>query len=411
MRFGLITQWYDPEPGPAALPGVLARGLVSLGHEVQVLTGFPNYPSGVVAPGYSISRRFDETCDGIDIRRVALYPSHDSSAGRRFASYASFGASAVVSGLNALRDCDALWVNYSPITVSWAMWAAKWQAQVQAVVHVLDLWPDTIASGGIGARAIRSKVARASLDRWCGAIYGAAHSVAYISPSVGDVLCERGVEDTKLHYVPMWADERFLDPTVPGMRRELGIPEDAVVLLYAGTLGEAQGLSTLIDACALVRNPRFLCLIAGSGVAQEALRARAADVCAHNIRFLGRIPATRMAALTATSDLNYVSLRSDALSRMTMPSKVQASLAAGRAILAAADGDVSRVALDSGGFSVCPGDPAAIAKTLEGVAKLSRSELANRGAIARAYYEATFSAEVGVRRVESLLTAAARESR
>ena len=123
MRIGLLTQWFDPEPGPAALPGVLARGLVARGHEVQVLTGFPNYPSGTIADGYRVRPRTDEHRDGVDIRRTALYASHDASALRRFANYASFGLSAATLGVGALRDVDAVWVNYSPITTAWPMWA------------------------------------------------------------------------------------------------------------------------------------------------------------------------------------------------------------------------------------------------------------------------------------------------
>jgi colanic acid biosynthesis glycosyl transferase WcaI len=139
MRVGLLTQFYDPEPGPAALPGVLARGLVARGHEVQVLTGFPNYPEGVIAPGYRMQRVLDEVLDGVNVRRVALYANHDASAMRRITNYASFGASALASGLGVLRGLDALWVNYSPITVAWPMWAARYGLKIPQVAHVLDL--------------------------------------------------------------------------------------------------------------------------------------------------------------------------------------------------------------------------------------------------------------------------------
>ena len=104
----MLTQWYDPEPGPAALPGVLARGLVARGHQVNVVTGFPNYPTGKVAEGYTVSRRFDEVRDGVAVRRVALYPSHDTSFARRLLNYGSFGASAAASGMSFLRGADAL---------------------------------------------------------------------------------------------------------------------------------------------------------------------------------------------------------------------------------------------------------------------------------------------------------------
>ena len=104
MRVGLLTQWFDPEPGPAALPGTLARQLAARGHHVQVLTGFPNYPTGRLADGYRMQRRLDETVDGVDVRRVALYPSHNASAVSRMANYASFGASALASGLDGHDD-------------------------------------------------------------------------------------------------------------------------------------------------------------------------------------------------------------------------------------------------------------------------------------------------------------------
>lgn len=74
MKIGILTQWYDPEPGPAALPGVLARELVRRGHEVTVLTGFPNYPTGKIVDGYKISRKLRENLDGVDITRTFLLP-------------------------------------------------------------------------------------------------------------------------------------------------------------------------------------------------------------------------------------------------------------------------------------------------------------------------------------------------
>jgi len=408
MRVGLLTQWYDPEPGPAALPGVLARGLAERGHEVQVLTGFPNYPTGVVAAGYRMRRVLDEVVDGVDVRRVALYPSHDASTVRRVTNYVSFGASAVVNGLGSLRGLDALWVNYSPITVAWPMWAARYGLGIPQVVHVLDLWPDTVLAGGFaqGGRAYR--VAAAGLNAWCAGMYRAADSVAYISPGVGAVLRERGVPEQKLHYVPMWADETVFHPSDEDMRAELGLAADAIVLLYAGTLGSAQGLNTLVDACARVTDNRFLCLIAGSGIAETSLRAQADRIGATNVRLLGRLPQSQMTRLMATGDITYVGLRPHALSPFTMPSKTQAGLAAGRALLVAAEGDVTQVIQESqAGFTADPGDPASIAAAIRAACDLGREGLGAMGARARQYYERTFSADRGVAGIEALLEQAA----
>jgi len=408
MRVGLLTQWYDPEPGPAALPGVLARGLVARGHEVQVLTGFPNYPTGVVAPGYKMRRVLDEVLDGVKVRRVALYANHDASAMGRITNYASFGASAVGSGLGSLRGLDALWVNYSPITVAWPMWAARFGLRIPQVAHVLDLWPDTLLAGGFARSGRAYRVAESGLNAWCQAMYRASESVAFISPGVGPILQERGVPAEKLHYVPMWADEAIFKPSDEDLRAELGIADDAIVLLYAGALGEAQGLLTLIEACAQITDRRFLCLIAGSGISEGSLRAHAKEVGATNVRFLGRLPQEQMTTLMATGDFNYVGLRPHALSPITMPSKTQAALAAGRALLVAAEGDVAAVIRDSrAGFTADPRDPATIAAAIRSACDLGRDGLHAMGARARQYYESTFSVDRGVTSIESLLEKAA----
>lgn len=404
MRVGLLTQWFDPEPGPAALPGVLARGLLARGHSVQILTGFPNYPTGKLHPDYPMSRSLDEIVDGMSVRRVALYPSHDGSTTRRMINYASFGASAVMSGLGALRGVDALWVNYSPITIAWPAWAAKIGLGIPWVAHVLDLWPDTILASGMMDRGTGYAATRTLLNAWCGGMYRSASAVAYISPGVREVLERRGVPSAKLSYVPMWADENIFRPSSADMRATLAIPREAVVLLYAGSLGEAQGLSTLIDACQRVPDPRFVCLIAGSGGDEAALRERAAMTPANRVRFIGCVSQQDMTALMATADFNYIGLREHPLSAITMPSKTQAALASGRAILVASRGDVAQVARDSGaGWAVDPDDVTAIAAAIQSACDLGRGGLRQLGARGRKYYDRTFSVAHGVERVESLL--------
>jgi colanic acid biosynthesis glycosyl transferase WcaI len=410
MRFGLLTQWYDPEPGPAALPGVLARGLQAAGHEVQVLTGFPNYPTGVLAGGYRLRPKLDERLGNVDVRRVALYPNHDESAVRRAANYASFGLSAMAFGIDALRGLDALWVNYSPITVAWPMWAARYGLRIPSVVHVLDLWPDTVLAGGVARNRTLFRAVSAPLNAWCKGMYAAASSVAYISPSVGEVLRRRGVADHKLHHVPMWTDEDLFRMSAEDLREPLGIDEDRIVLLYAGALGEAQGLSTMLAACARVEDPRFLALIAGSGIAEGSLRDQAERMGLRNVLFLGRLPQDQMTKLMATADLSYIGLRPHPLSDMTMPSKTQAALAAGRALVVAATGDVVRTAQESRAALVAdPGDVAGIADVFARACALGRAGLAEMGARGRAYYERTFAAQRGVDAVEALLLKAAGE--
>jgi glycosyltransferase involved in cell wall biosynthesis len=408
MRVGLLTQWYAPEPGPARLPTLLAEGLAGRGHDVTVVTGFPNYPSGVLPEGYRLRARTTEGGPPLTVRRVALYPSHDASSVRRIANYASFGASAAALGTSAFANVDALWVNYSPVTVAGAMWAARAFYGVPSVVHVLDLWPDTMmASGHGGSGRAMSRAAERSVSWWCSRMYSSASSVAYISPGVGRVLARRGVPDDKLEYVPMWADEDVFRPSGDDMREELGIPSDRIVILYAGALGEAQGLEAVIDACALVDAPSFLLLVAGSGSAEDRLRKRAGGL-GDRVRFLGRVPSDRMTALTATADAALISLNPHPLSDVTMPSKTQANLSAGKPLIVAAGGDVAEVAHQSGAALLAADrTPRAIAAAFEQAVAMGRGGLASLGGLASAYYQRTFSYTHGVDRVEALLQHAA----
>lgn len=408
MRFGLLTEWFDPEPGPAALPGTLARGLVERGHQVQVLTGFPNYPTGELAPGYRIRPRHRETAGGVDILRVPLHPSHDATAASRLVTYGSFGASAATLGLGALRGLDALWVNYSPITVAPAMWLARHVLRVPLVVHVLDLWPDTLAASGVDEHTPAGRAVIGAAGLVARGMYASAHSVAHISPGVGPALQARGVPASKLHYAPMWADEQLFFPGAEPMRDKLGIPDDAVVLVYAGALGEAQGLHTLVEAAARVEDPRFVCAIAGSGTAEAALRDQAESLGTDKVRFLGRVAPTDMSSLLASADIAYVGLNEHPHARMTMPSKTQATLAAGRPLLVSGKGDVADVARASGAAWCVPAaDVDALAEAMRQICGAGRDELRSRGDAARTYYEKTFSARTGIDTIEGLLREAA----
>ena len=95
MRILMLSQWFDPEPTFKGL--AFARELMRLGHEVQVLTGFPNYPGGKLYEGYRVRLLQRENYGGISVLRVPLYPSHDNSALRRIANYVSFAVASASS--------------------------------------------------------------------------------------------------------------------------------------------------------------------------------------------------------------------------------------------------------------------------------------------------------------------------
>lgn len=412
MRIGIFTQWFEPEPGPAALSSVAARALAKRGHEVHVLTGFPNYPSGRIAEGYRQRPRVREKSGGVNITRVPLMPSHDRSAVRRVANYASFGLSAAVLGVPGLPTLDAVWVNYSPVTLALPMWMQQLLRGTPTVCDVGDLWPDTIQVSGLDGVARLNGRAMRLIERWCEAMYESSDMVTYISPGVGELLASRGVPEHRLQYLPKPADERTFHPGGTSLRSSLAIDEDAVVVSYAGAMGAAQGMDTLLEAVALVDDPRLVVLLAGSGAGYGQLKRRAAELSLANVRFLGRLPQEQMTDLMATSDAAYVSLADHPLSAVTMPSKTQAALASGRAVLAAAVGDLAN--LVSGGrlgFVAQPGDSASIAGALKATVAAGRGELARIGEVARARYVDEFSVEHTTTRLEAVLAEVAERRR
>ncbi|HCS61362.1 MAG TPA: hypothetical protein DIW46_08205 [Microbacterium sp.] len=404
MRIGIFTQWYDPEPGPAALMGVLARELVARGHDVYVLTGFPNYPSGRIAPGYRQRIVHRELKDGVRVTRVPIYPSHNGSAFKRLINYVSFGVSATLLGVPRLPKLDAVWVNFSPITLSMPLRWQQLRSSTPTVCEVADLWPDTLLVAGLNGSKLLARASR-FLKRWCFSVYRAADAVVYISPGVGNVLESRGVNPARLHYIPKPANEQRSSDTDGGdLRASLGLPKNRIVLLYAGALGEAQGLDTLIDACALRPDLPLEVLIAGSGVDEESLRRKAVELGRSNITFLGRIDETKMRSLYEAADACYLSLSAHVLSKITMPSKTQAILYSGKPVLCAAEGDVAELIEGQGvGLTADPGDVMSIAAALDELCGLGRTALAAMGERAAALYEEEFSARRLGDRAEGLL--------
>ncbi|MBO3663525.1 GNAT family N-acetyltransferase [Microbacterium stercoris] len=404
MRIGIFTQWYDPEPGPARLMGVLARELAARGHEVHVLTGFPNYPSGRIQPPYKQRVLMREVIDGVHVTRVPLYMNHDRSSIRRILNYLSFGVSSAAIGVPRLPKLDVVWVNYSPITLAFPMWAQQLGRGTPTVCEVADLWPDTVLVSGLSGAGALVRLGGRVLNAWCNAMYRSADAVTYISPSVGAILADRGVDSRRLHFIPKPADEQIFHSGGVSRRGSYGISDSTTVLVYAGALGEAQGLDTLIDAAARVADEDFLVLLAGSGTHEEALRARASELGVTNVRFLGRLSHTEMTDLYATADLAYISLASHPLSNATMPSKTQAILASGTAALVAAEGDVADVITAASGFTAAPGDVESIADAIRRAVSSGRPVLAELGQRSRQAYDERFSVARTTDTAEALLS-------
>jgi glycosyltransferase involved in cell wall biosynthesis len=382
---------------------LLARDLVSRGHMVTSITGFPNYPAGQLYPGYQLRWRQWEQIEGVRVLRLPLYPNHDRSAGKRVLNYVSFAASASVLGSALCGPADVMWVYHPPLTIGIPAWWIGWLRRVPFVYEVQDMWPETLAATGM----LPSPRAARWIGRLARFIYARAAAITVISPGFKRNLIEKGVPADKIHVIPNWADE---DVYYPAARDEALAVEYGLVrrfnIVYGGNLGAAQAMDNVLNAAALLRDtPEVQFVLIGDGVDATALQAAAQVRGLNNVCFVGRQPAERMPGFYALADALLVHLKRDPLFEITIPSKTIAYLACGRPIISCVAGDAAEVIQSAEAGIVCPpGDPDALARAVRELQATPESRRRAMGDAGRRAFLENYTRRVLVDRYESLLS-------
>jgi colanic acid biosynthesis glycosyl transferase WcaI len=392
IRVLLLTQWFDPEPTFKGM--VFARELVRQGFEVEVLTGFPNYPCGKVYPGYRIKLLQREVIDGVQVTRVPLYPNHDHSAIKRVLNYASFAASSLVYGLFVARRADVIYAYHPPLTVGITASLVRLFRRIPVVYDIQDMWPDTLRATGMlnNARALNA------VEAVCQWVYRRVDHMVVLSPGFKRLLMQRGVPESKLKVIYNWADEVAL--AVPQGQLPESFPSAKQFrIVFAGNMGKAQALDAVLDAAALLqtRGSRVCFVMLGGGVEVNRLKQRTVDLRLHNVVFLPPVPMAEVGTLLHAADALLVHLRKDPLFEITIPSKTQAYMTVGKPLLMAVDGDAADLVLQSNGGVVAESENAeALADAAEGLAALPSEQLLAMGQRARRYYQDHLALSVGV---------------
>jgi glycosyltransferase involved in cell wall biosynthesis len=400
MRVLILTQWYPPEP--AVLLQELALTLQEFGHTVEVLTGFPNYPAGAVYPGYRMRLHQRETLAGVRVIRVPLYPEHSRSGFKRILNYASFALSALALGPWLTQRPDVMFVYHPPLTVGLPAWWLSRLRRVPFVYQIQDMWPETLAATGMLSNSTILK-AVSGVAKW---VYSMAAAVLVISPGFRANLLDKGVAADKVCMIPNWAntDAYCPEPPDPLLAESLGL-RGCFTVMFAGNVGEAQGLETVLQAAELVKDDKeFAFAIVGDGVALERLKQSAEEKRLPNVRFLGRYPAVSMPKLYALADVLLVHLKDDPLFRITIPHKILAYLASGKPILVAVNGDAADVVKSAGAGVVCaPEDPPALAAAVRALHALPAEQREAMAARGRRAAESKYGRVAVVREIEAVL--------
>ena len=334
--------------------------------------------------------------------RVPLYPDHSRSVIKRSLNYISFALSAAVLGSDVVSKPDVIFVYHPPLTVGLPAYVLSRLWRVPFVYQIQDMWPETLRATGM----LTNKFIVRTVGLFAKWVYSKADALCVISPGFRVNLIEKGVPPSKVHVIPNWVDPESYyaaDPD-PDLAAKTGL-DDRFNVMFAGIVGEAQGLEVMLEAAEMLRDlEEVQFVLVGDGVASPRLEAAARDRGIENVAFLGRYPQDSMPGLYALADVLLVHLKDDPLFRITIPHKILTYLASAKPILAAVAGDPADVVTRAGAGIACPpGDPEALAQAVRRLYHSDRTELERMGENGRIAAEELYSREHIVGHVEEVL--------
>jgi len=389
VRIVYVSQYYPPEMGaPAARVSAFARRWAAMGHDVTVVTTFPNHPTGVIPPAYRGHLRRVEDDHGVRVVRTYLYPAANKGVFKRGLCYLSFALSSIFQSYGLIGRPDLVIATSPQFLVTLSGWALSRLKGVPLVTEIRDLWPDSIVAVG-AARADSPLVyALGVMERF---IYRQSDLVISVTRSFIPLLRERGAR--RVAFISNGADPAAFAPSADraAVRARYGLG-DRFVASFAGTLGMAHGLDSVLDAAEILRDRTdILFWLVGEGARRAALEAEAKRRRLDNVRFEGQVPREDIPGVLAASDAALVLLRPDPLFETVLPSKMFEAMAAACPVILGVRGE-SRALLDESGagIGIEPGSGAALAEAVRALAA-DPDARSRYGGLGRAYVSARLS--------------------
>lgn len=400
MKILIVCQYYPPEPFRV---GDLARGLHERGHQVTVLTGFPNYPQGKLYKGFSLRLFRQDNDHGVTVWRVPLFPDTSFNRLKRILNYVSFFLSASLIGpfLVGCRYDAILTFQLSPVSMAIPSVIIRALSGFRIPIYhwVQDIWPESLEAAGLKTNP---KVV-GLLRKLVSFLYHQSEKVLIQSEGFRNLVLSYGIASSRIEYLPNWAEDLYqpLNPDIEFAKKEsMG---EGFHVVFAGNIGAAQGLETVIDAAKLLQSHsdiRFI--IIGDGANLENLKSYARDVS--NVELKGRKNLELMPTYFALADVLLVHLKRDPLFALTIPSKVQSYLACGRVVVAGLQGSGSEVINESEGGIVCePENPQALCDAILKVYKMPIAERQKMSQNALNYYSTHFSRNLVLDKLQQIL--------
>ncbi len=396
-RILVVCQYYYPENFQIT---PICEQLVSDGHEVTVLTGLPNYPTGIIPDEYKKGHR-DEYVNGVHVIRCHEIP-RAKGAVKLGLNYVSFMASARRKAGRIKEEFDLVFVyQLSPVlmAVPGIKYAKKHKTPL--VLYCCDLWPESMKMYIKNENNPLFKMIKGLSTR----IYRRADIVIGQSSSFLPYLKRtHGLNESKLVYLPAFADEAYL-------KEDFRTKDDTVDFVFMGNLGIAQNLTAVLSAVEMIKDvPGFKVHFVGDGSCLEEIKAfveehKLGDI----VCFYGRRPVTEMPKFYRIADVCMVSLKADNETGYTLPSKVQGYMAAGKPIIGMIDGSAKEVIEAAKcGLCVSAGDVSGFANAMKEFI-VNGQKYSECGENGRNYFIENFSKEIMIGHLEKLFTESIQE--
>ena len=358
MKILYVSQYFPPEMGaPAARVSELSRHWVKAGHDVTVLTGFPNHPTGKLAADYRKQFRrlvMKEEIDGVKVVRTWLLPLPNRKPYERILNYSSFCVSAAVTGLFLARP-DVVIASSPQLLVGLSGWWLARLKRASFVFEVRDLWPESLAAVGLGDQ---TSLLHRSLARIADFLYRRSDRIAVVTPAFKDYLIKHlNVVPDKIFIVQNGVETDVFDPGHGelNLKSKLRL-EGKFVVSYIGTMGMAHGLDKVLDAAAELQHthPQIAFLFVGEGSDKERIISIATSRKLSNVRFVDEQPRERIPDYIHASDACLVLLKKSEIFKTVIPTKMLEFMSCARPVILGVDGQARKIMEEAHGRDFCP---------------------------------------------------------
>lgn len=386
MKILVVCQHYKPEPMRIT---DICEELVKRGNDVTVLTGVPNYPMGIIYEGYRHGQRRKEVINGVKVIR-SFTIGRRTGAFWRVLNYFSYAISASIKAGKLGDQFDVVFVNQtSPVMMAWPGIRYKKKYKKKLVVYCMDLWPESLEAGGIKKGSTVYK-----LFHWISEkTYKQADRLLVTSRTFNKYFEEEfGMNPEEIIYLPQYAEDLFSNMETDMDKEKT--PDDKYNFVFAGNVGKAQSVETIIEAANLLKNKKNIKFhIVGDGSALEHCKEMAKEYGLTSVIFHGRRPVEEMPKYYAVADAMLITMFDNEMISKTLPGKVQTYMAAGKPIIGAINGETKRV-VEEAKCGICgPAEDAT--KFSENILNFIESNKKKGMAFtARDFYEKNFTKEL-----------------